>query len=205
MTLGFTMSGPGRFQPVWANDINPDALKTYCRNFGNHAVQGHILDILEDANTVIPEAEVVIGGPPCQGFSLLNKNRLGDDRRNLWRPFLKIVQRSGAQIFLMENVPQLLGTEEHTAILEYADKLGFSAVSAKLCAADYGVPQTRHRAFILGFKFGDANDFFPPLKTHFNPHKGIPKNQLFTMSGYISRPEPWKTVRDAIGCLPPPI
>ncbi|MBZ0253563.1 MAG: DNA cytosine methyltransferase, partial [Candidatus Methylomirabilis sp.] len=92
MTLGFTESLGHRFEPVWANDFNAYAARTYNANFGNHCRVGDIVDLLADPETRFPRADVVIGGPPCQGFSLLNKNREGDPRKQLWRPFLEIVK-----------------------------------------------------------------------------------------------------------------
>jgi len=143
----------------------------------------------------------VIGGPPCQGFSLLNKNRNGDSRKQLWRPFLDVVRESEANIFLMENVPQLLESEEYTEIIEAAEKdLGFQVRSAKLLAADYGVPQIRQRAFIIGCRFADPKLVFPPKKTHYNPKNGY----VVGSDDYVPRPCPWRTVRDAIADLPPP-
>src|SRR3990172_3442514 len=69
MTLGFTKLTGHIFQPVWANDFNDYAAKTYNANFGNHCTVGDIVDILENHQTKIPKADVVIGGPPCQRFS----------------------------------------------------------------------------------------------------------------------------------------
>ena len=109
MTLGFSKMFGHAFDSVWANDFDPDCVRTYQSNFGDHCVSGDIVDILNDPATEIPPADVVIGGPPCQGFSLLNKNREGDPRKQLWRPYLEIVERSGARVFVMENVPQLPG------------------------------------------------------------------------------------------------
>jgi site-specific DNA-cytosine methylase len=100
LTLGFTKRFGHNFVPVWANDFNDYAVATYNTNFGNHCIPGDIVDILEDPETVIPSAEVVIGGPPCQGFSLLNKGKTHDPRKQLWRPCLNVVERSGAQIFV---------------------------------------------------------------------------------------------------------
>src|ERR671927_516209 len=116
LTLGFTKKFGHNFVPVWANDFNDQAVATYNANFGNHCSPGDIVDILEDPKTVIPPAEVVIGGPPCQGFSLLNKGKTNDQRKQLWRPYLDVVERSGAQIFVMENVPQLLKSAEFNDI-----------------------------------------------------------------------------------------
>lgn len=203
LTLGFSRLSKGRFQPVWANDVNEHAVNTYNANFGNHAVCGDLVALLATGETEVPSADLVVGGPPCQGFSLLNKKRDGDERRRLWRPFLDVAARSGATVFLMENVPQLLGSPEHQEILRAARALGFQTTSAKLCAADYGVPQTRHRAFILGCTFTDPHDFFPPLKTHFNPEASRQAaRRLF--SDHAPDARPWVTVREAIGDLPPP-
>lgn len=205
MTLGFTRLTGHNYEPVWANDFNDYAGKTYNANFGNHCLVGDIVDILEDPGTVIPQADVVIGGPPCQGFSLLNKFRDGDPRKQLWRPFMEVVERSGASVFVMENVPQLLGSFEHWEIVEIARTMGFTLRSAKLCAADYGVPQTRWRAFIIGCRFADPGRVFPPKKTNFSPKKGYRKAFSEEFDVYISNPSPWRTVRDAIGNLPKPL
>ena len=203
MTLGFTEVFGHPFRPVWANDFNEYAAATYNLNFGGHCVVGDIVDILDDPKTRIPKADVVIGGPPCQGFSLLNKYREGDPRKQLWRPFLEIVQRSQARVFVMENVPQLLNSFEHGEIIGLAESLGFKLAWDKLCAADYGVPQTRWRAFIVGCRFADPKTVFPPKKTHRNSNNGKP---FFATNGrgYVVSPEPWRTVRDSISDLPPP-
>ncbi|HAK88166.1 MAG: DNA (cytosine-5-)-methyltransferase [Nitrospirae bacterium GWC2_46_6] len=197
LTLGFSQFFGQIFVPVWANDFNPYAAKTYEKNFGCRCTTDDILEITEKRINEIPKADVVIGGPPCQGFSLLNKGRKDDSRKQLWRPYLQIVEHTGAQIFVMENVPQLIGSEEHKEIIEVAGSIGFKLAWAKLCAADYGVPQTRMRAFIIGCKFTDPSRFFPPKKTHQKP-AGLKADPLF-------QPIPWRTIRDAIGDLPKPV
>lgn len=203
LSLGFSGAFGHHFEPIWANDFNQYAADTYNENYGNHCIVGDIINILDNPSVQIPKADVVIGGPPCQGFSLLNKNRTGDVRRTLWRPYMEVVARSEADIFVMENVPQLLNSEEFHEIEKYAAKLGFTHLAkAKLCAADYGVPQVRYRAFIIGCKFADPTTVFPPLKTHYNPEV-ISQEDLST-KGYATDAKPWKTVRDAIGDLPVP-
>lgn len=205
LSLGFSSIMGHNFEPVWANDFNQYAADTYNENYNNHCVVGDIIDLLDDPKIKIPSADVVIGGPPCQGFSLLNRNRDGDVRRSLWRPFMEVVKRSGAEVFVMENVPQLLDSDECKAIAQFAAKLGFSTLAkAKLCAADYGVPQVRYRAFILGCKFADPNEFFPPLKTHYNPAT-VSLASIKPEDGYVQNPLPWRTVRDAIEDLPKPV
>ncbi len=206
MTLGFSDRFGQPFKSVWANDFNKFCAETYNENFGPHCLEGDIVDILNDPKTEIPKADVVIGGPPCQGFSLLNKNRDNDPRKELWRPFLDVVKRSGASVFVMENVPQLLGTFEHGKIVEAAESLGFKVCCDKLLAADYGVPQTRIRAFIIGCNFRDPSILFPPRKTNFNPNGNGRQLSLPIESGngYLPNCKKWRTVKDAIGDLPAP-
>ena len=204
MTLGFSDAFGHTFRSVWANDFNAPACRTYNANFGNHCHEGDIVNLLESRGVKIPRADVVIGGPPCQGFSLLNKKREGDPRKELWRPFLEVVRRSRATVFVMENVPQLLGSEEHAAIENEAGALGFILARSKLLAADYGVPQTRTRAFIIGCRFADPEKMFPPLRTHYNPGNGhvgsCPESRDF-----VPNAQPWRTVRDAIADLERPV
>lgn len=205
MTLGFSDRFGHPFDSVWANDFNDYCVATYNANFGNHCVPGDIVDILNDPDTRIPQADVVIGGPPCQGFSLLNKNREGDPRKQLWRPYFEIVERSGAKIFVMENVPQLLGSFEHGEIMGTAQAMGFKVWGAALSAADYGVPQRRRRAIIIGCRFFDPSHIFPPRKTHCDPSKEAAQAAfLLNGIGCLSVADKWLTVRDAIGDLPPP-
>jgi len=207
MTLGFTEEFGHHFKPVWANDFNKYCCDTYNANFRDHCLPGDIIDILQDPATVIPKADVVIGGPPCQGFSLLNRKKENDPRNRLWRPFLEVVERSGASVFVIENVPQLLGTFEHGEIVGTAEELGFKVWQEKLFAVDYGVPQTRRRAFIVGSKNFDPTFVFPPRKTHFNPRgNGFrPDPDFAGDENFLPGPQPWRTVRDAISELPAPV
>lgn len=206
MTLGFSKRYGHAFDPVWANDFNEYCVRTYSANFGEHCLSGDIVEVLEDPAITVPEADVVIGGPPCQGFSLLNKNRNNDVRKQLWRPYFEVVRRSGAKVFVMENVQQLLGSFEHGEIVGMAEAMGFTVWGDVLCAADYGVPQTRRRAFIIGCKHFDPTPLFPPRKTHFDSRSSKGRIMLPLNHGeYLEEPQPWETVRDAIGDLPPPV
>jgi DNA (cytosine-5)-methyltransferase 1 len=197
LSLGFELQG---FKPVWANDLDPSAAQTYEANFGVPCITGDLVNIVENRPFDIPRAEIVIGGPPCQGFSLLNKARDGDPRRHLWIPFLDVVHLSGAVAFVMENVPQIIGTPEHDAIIDRAEEMGFCVTSAKLLAADYGVPQRRLRAFVVGCKLSNPKQYFPPKRTHHNP-EARSQPQLI----YEEESLPWRTVRDAIADLPEPV
>lgn len=172
MSLGFSKRFGHSFDSVWASDFNRYCVETYNANFGDHCLPGDIVDLLDDPVVKIPEADVVIGGLPCQGFSLLNKKREDDPRKELWRPYFEIVARSGAKVFVMENVPQLLSSFEYGEIIRTAEAMGFKVCGSVLCAADYGVPQTRRRAIIIGCNFFDPALVFPPRMSHFNPSKG---------------------------------
>lgn len=196
MTLGFADDRfHGAFSSVFAIDNDTPAVETYNQNFCPDSPHCVACDIEEwVSQNEIPKADVVIGGPPCQGFSLLNKNRNGDLRRALWEPYMDVVQQSGASVFVMENVEGLLKSAEFEDITRRAIELGFEMLSpAVLNMADYGVPQTRKRAIVIGVRISDFGrnilPDFPPPASHSVGGDGLSK-------------KPWLTVRDAIGDLP---
>ena len=190
-TLGMTKTG--RFASVFANDFNDWSVRTYNRNFGPHCVGGDITALLGRKDFEFPKADVVIGGPPCQGFSLLNKKRRGDPRKQLWAAYMEVVKRVEPKAFVMENVPELLNSGEFEAIKDMARKLGFEIAHGILNAADYGVPQRRRRAIIMGVRGRKPS---LPAPTHCDPAKMGRNGGLFL--------NPWEGVRSAIGDLPPP-
>ncbi len=196
MSLGFVDGRfSGAFESIFALDFDKAAVETYNANFnGRHCVNEGIEEWL--GSNEVPQADIVIGGPPCQGFSLLNRNRDGDTRRALWEPYMDIVEKSNASIFVMENVPGLLKSDEFNDISKRAFDLGFSLLNPQvLNTADYGVAQTRKRAIIIGIKTDDFKfsilPLFPPLPTHTAPEN------------FSSLPR-WKTVKDVIKDLPDP-
>jgi len=191
MSLGFIDPDfCGGFECVWAVDNDSAALATHHANFGGKVVCGNIEEWLEQRPR-IPQADVVIGGPPCQGFSLLNKKRAGDCRRALWEPYLDVVERCGAQLFVMENVSELYRSEELDQIQRRAERMGFKTHSEILNAADYGAPQTRKRTVIVGWREGPP-PVFPPPQTH-------------AAAALKTAFPAWRTVRDVIGDLGKPI
>jgi DNA (cytosine-5)-methyltransferase 1 len=182
----------GAFQCVAAVDYDKASVETHSANIPGPGFAMTVDDWLRDYD--VPLADVVIGGPPCQGFSLLNKNRSGDERRALWEPYLEVVARSQASVFVMENVAELYRSPELIDIRQRAEELGFDTQAAVLNTADYGVAQTRKRTIVLGWRrarFG-SSPIFPPLQTHSEPgrHSNLPR---------------WRTVRDEIQDLPAPI
>lgn len=191
MTLGFVdQRYGGGFEEVLALDSDWAAAQTHTANFSKPVMTACIEAWLEQGPS-IPQADVVIGGLPCQGFSLLNKNRLTDQRRRLWKPFFSVVQLSGASVFVIENVAELLSSEEYKELQQGAKEMGFEVKEAVLNAANYGTAQHRKRAIVVGWRreAADTPDF-PPAATHFAAPGEGPM---------------WRTVRDAISDLPDPI
>ncbi|MCA9013217.1 MAG: DNA cytosine methyltransferase [Planctomycetaceae bacterium] len=150
MTLGFRRAG---FIPVLAVEKEEDFAATYRENFGDHVLTDDIAELI-DSGRIQTKADVVIGGPPCQGFSNLTGNRANDPRREMWRFFMDVVESSGCQAFVVENVQNLLKSPEGQAIIERGEELGFHVTSGILMASNYGVPQNRRRAIIIGARKG---------------------------------------------------
>lgn len=199
MTQGFMDTK--QYSSVFANDFNAAAIESYKANFdkyGKHSFCGDIIEILDNKLHPIPKADVVIGGPPCQGFSLLNKKRDGDPRRRLWVQFMRIVELSQASVVVMENVPQLLSSYEFEEICMTLSALNFKYIEADtLIAANYGVPEIRKRAIIMASKDAPIS---LPRPTHINPKKKQADRDFFSNI----KLEPWTTVQSAIGDLPKP-
>jgi DNA (cytosine-5)-methyltransferase 1 len=149
MTRGFLDSG--RFESVLAVECDSDAAETYRQNFGDHVIEVPIEDV-----AVFREADVVIGGPPCQGFSPLNRDAVGFERRGLWREYLRALEQARPRAFVMENVPELLVSAEYIEFKARVEDLGFTVEDDVLNAADYGVPQRRRRAIAIGTRTGSV-------------------------------------------------
>ena len=163
MDLGFKNSG---YEIMWANDIDPDSVKTYKKNIGSHIVLGDIEKIRTDK---IPNgADVIIGGFPCQGFSIANKERHVDDSRNkLYKQMLRIIRVKRPKYFVAENVEHILTLGKGVVfekILKDFRSIGYKVDYKLLNSADHGVPQIRKRVFIIGNRLGLKNPY--PRQTH---------------------------------------
>jgi len=151
LTLGFNRAKSvkrSKFLPVLAVERQQDFAETYRANFGDNVLACRIEDFVKAVQSV--KANVVIGGPPCQGFSNLTQNRSNDPRRSMWKYFMDVVESTECEVFLIENVPNLLSSPEGDAIIDHAADLGYHVYADLLNAADFGVPQNRRRAFIVG-------------------------------------------------------
>jgi DNA (cytosine-5)-methyltransferase 1 len=205
MTRGFEDSGA--FRSVFAVEFDRDAARTYAANFGDHVACGPIEDV-----AAFPAADVVIGGPPCQGFSPLNREAVGFERRGLWREYLRALETIEPRAFVMENVPELLRSAEYAEFHRQAESLGFTVAGQILNAADFGVPQRRRRAIVIGVRAaGTGASVIPwPRPTHADPADS-PNPSSFvahraTKDEGFSNAEgghaPWVTFRDAVDGLP---
>ena len=187
LDLGFKKAG---YDILWANDFDPDSVRTYRHNIGNHI---HLGDISKVATKDIPSNfDVLLGGFPCQGFSVANTKRSMKDERNfLYLEMLRILKAKKPKFFLAENVKGILSLQKGDVIkmiMNDFSKIGYKCEYRLLRASDYGVPQHRDRVFIMGNRLKKENPF--PLKTH-----GL-HNDLF--SGKL---KPMVTAKDALDHL----
>jgi DNA (cytosine-5)-methyltransferase 1 len=188
MTSGFMEvrdRSAAMFDPVYAVERDADAAATYASNFGAHV---ECRPIEEVGSEEFPLGDVLIGGPPCQGFSTLNRNRDVDVRRRLWREYERALTATEAAYFVMENVPQLLTSPEYADFKKRAIADDWFITEDVLNAADYGVPQRRRRAIVLGSRLGKLA---LPVASHRAPSAPV----------RLEPAVPWLTVRDAIGHL----
>lgn len=163
LDLGFIQAG---FNISWANDFSQDAVNSYKKNIGNHIVCG---DITKIPSSDIPDnIDIVLGGFPCQGFSIANKNRSMQDQRNfLYLELIRVIKDKKPSFFIAENVKGLLSMQKGAVmnmIIEDFKALGYNVDYKLLKASNYGVPQNRERVFIIGNRLGVENPF--PEITH---------------------------------------
>ncbi|UVJ31101.1 DNA (cytosine-5-)-methyltransferase [Staphylococcus aureus] len=183
MTLGFENAG---FKNVFSVEFDKYAAETYKYNFPNHKLvinnienitNNEIKKIIQDK-----EIDVIVGGPPCQGFSLAGKygrSFIEDPRNQLFKEYLRFVSIIKPKIFIIENVARLVSHNSGNTIEEIKSSiryLGYEVKYKVLQTADYGIPQKRQRVIIVGYRNHEFN--------------------------YPEKVNSIKTIRDAIGDLP---
>ena len=188
LDLGLIQAG---CEVIWANDIDKDAAATYSLNISNHIICADIKNI---ALNDIPTADVIVGGFPCQGFSQANLLRTVDDERNqLYKFFYGAVKEKQPKFFIAENVRGILSLDGGNAIKQIVtdfENAGYIVTVSLINLADYGVPQTRQRVFIVGQRRNIGSDlqFYFPSKTH----------------GKNGQPLPWVSIKLALDHYPDP-
>jgi len=203
MDLGFVQAG---FDVIWANDFDQHAVNTYRKNIGDHIVLGDITQIRsEDIPGEKGEVDVVIGGFPCQGFSVANTKRSMEDKRNfLYLELLRIVRDKQPKFFIAENVKGLISMSKGRVldmIIKDFEELGYKVDFKVLNAADFGVPQLRERIIIMGNRLGINNPF--PIPSHFSDglQSGHYQTDLFHYLDDRDKLQQHISVEEAIGFL----
>jgi DNA (cytosine-5)-methyltransferase 1 len=188
LDLGFKMAG---HDIVWANDLYGDAVETYKTNIGDHIVCDDIFSVkVED----VPECDMVIGGFPCQGFSVANTKRNVEDERNqLYRQLMRIIEAKQPSFFVAENVKGIMSLgkgEVLKMILDDFSNLNYKVSAELLNAADYGVPQLRQRVFIIGVRNDINFEYSYPLPTHNAEGSGGLKKWVSVGNALTELPDP---------------
>jgi len=184
MSRGFVDSG--RFEPIFAVESDLRAAATYAANFPSAELEPRPIQQVD----AFPKADIVIGGPPCQGFSALNRDGTDVASRRLWQEYVRGLLAIEPAAFVMENVPQILDSAEYqdfAAAIEKDDR--YTLDQRVINVADHGVPQRRLRAFIIGTDKRLQTVSWPE-QTHADPSLG---DERFL---------PWVTFDEAVEGLP---
>jgi DNA (cytosine-5)-methyltransferase 1 len=183
MDLGFVWAG---YTIIWANDIDHDACETYKLNIGNHIIEDDIANI---NLTNIPDCDVILGGFPCQDFSMIwKRGGIETDRGNLYQYFVKAVNLKQPSFFVAENVKGLLTANKGKAIeqiIKDFKNCGYNIYPDIYNFADYGTPQLRQRVLIIGIRKDLPFYYQKPRPTH-------------TPSNYVTSGEALQGVKKAI-------
>lgn len=189
MTAGFVAEG---FIPVLAVEFNLHAAATYAANFGEaHTVCDDIANLPDSA---IPEVDLVIGGPPCQGFSSLGSRNISDPRNKLWQEYIRVVRAARPRVFVIENVDRFMKSNEFQLLLDEVVKGSLSEYEltyGHLNAADFGVAQRRIRTIVIGSRVGKiqlpkpTHAREPSTDSELKPWQGT----VTRISGLPERPE----------------
>lgn len=167
LSKGFEEAG---FKVLLGIDAWEDAITTF--NYNHKNSKG----LCKDLSTLNPKdiepelnnrsVDVIIGGPPCQGFSVAGKRIINDERNKLYKNFVRFVAYFKPKAFVLENVPNILSIGNgvvRNAIIADFSRLGYKVVYKVIIASDYGVPQNRRRAIFVGLRNGKEFSFPAPL------------------------------------------
>lgn len=197
LSLGFEQAG---FDVLLGIDNWKDALSTF--SYNHHNSETICADLMtldaKDVQGVIGErrVDVIIGGPPCQGFSVAGKRIIDDDRNKLYKSFVRMVAHFKPRAFVLENVPNILTMGDgiiKRAIIADFESLGYTVVNKVLLASDYGVPQNRRRAIFVGMLNGKEYSYpLPTIKQRITTYEALsdlPEESLEDGSQYTMPPQ----------------
>lgn len=169
LDLGFHQCG---YETIWANDFNKWAAETFTHNFGNVMHHGDIEEIDPYKKSLVPDCDLILGGFPCQDFSIIWKRPgLNGERGNLYKSFLRFVDAKKPKAFVAENVKGILSANKNKAIEQIIRDFesiepGYLVKVQLYNFADYGVPQFRERVLIVGIRKDTGFNFVHPSPTH---------------------------------------
>ncbi len=170
LDLGFEQVGD--YKTVWANDFKHEACETFRNHFGNVIHEGDIEQVDPYTNQDIPECDIILGGFPCQDFSIIWKRPgLDGERGNLYKSFLRFVDAKKPKAFVAENVKGILTANKRKAIRQIIEDFqnispGYVVIPHLYNFAEYGVPEYRERVLIVGIRSDLGFDFKHPKPTH---------------------------------------
>jgi len=196
LSLGFLKQ---KYSVVAGIDNWGDAVKTFEHNHGG--AKGMVVDLGNFDSGIFNQfgkIDVVVGGPPCQGFSMSGKRNPNDPRNSLYKGFVKIVNHLNPRAFVLENVPNLVsmdGGKIKDSIIKDFSALGYDVKYKILLASDYGVPQNRRRVVFVGVK--GRNDFVFPEGKYVDVSKKITTKEALSDLPKDSLPEGSKNKVDA--------
>lgn len=191
LDLGFEQVG--NYKTLWANDFKHEACETFRNHFGNIIVEGDVEQIDPYTDKTIPDCDLVLGGFPCQDFSIIWKRPgLNGERGNLYKSFLRFVDAKKPKAFVAENVKGILTANGKKAIKQIIEDLqnitpGYIVIPHLYDFANYGVPEFRERVLIVGIRIDTGFDFKHPNPTH-----GVGENLL----PYVTVGEAFKGVSE---------
>ena len=196
LSLGFEMAG---YNVKLAIDNWEDALVTYRKNHkGTKTLNADLLNLnpqIVEQECDIHDFDIIIGGPPCQGFSVAGKRIIDDDRNKLYKSFVRFVEYFKPKAFVMENVPNILSIGDGAvkdAVLKDFTGLGYNVSYKVLTASDYGTPQNRRRAIFVGFHEGRVFEFPGKLVdmpvTTYEALSDLPENSVEDGNNYPCLP-----------------
>ena len=214
LSTGFSNAANGIYDVVLANEINPQAARAYTLNHPKaEMLVGDVRrltrkKIQDTVGMKGREIDIVIGGPPCQGFSAAGNRSCDDPRNGYFAEFVRLVGELSPTISVLENVPQFLSSLNgayERMLSRMMDKQGYVTKTAILLASDYGIPQVRKRAICISVKRNCKEEITFPAPTHekvVNAHllqkgsrRGIEEQRWPPLEKFVS-------VEDAIGDLP---
>ena len=185
LSLGFEKAG---FNILVGIDNWKDATNTFQKNHTNSKTICSDLSTLDPAKvaeTICHKpVHAIIGGPPCQGFSIAGKRIVDDERNSLYKSFVRMVEYFKPQVFVLENVPNILtmgGGIIKEAIINDFKQLGYTVTTQVMTASDYGVPQNRKRAIFVGTRkeaFAYPEPFETPKVTAWEAISDLPENSI---------------------------